>query len=87
MNERHLGRLKGLLDKGAGTVATGGTFDDDDRFLAPTITVEPSPDSPIMQEEIFGPILPVLGSRRARGGSCVHQRTGQATRPLRLRRR
>jgi aldehyde dehydrogenase (NAD+) len=61
VNARHLGRLKGLLDKGAGTVVTGGTFDDSDRFLAPTITVDPSPDSAIMREEIFGPILPVLG--------------------------
>jgi aldehyde dehydrogenase (NAD+) len=60
VNARHLGRLKGLLDRGAGTVVTGGTFDDSDRFLAPTITVDPSPDSSIMQEEIFGPILPVL---------------------------
>jgi aldehyde dehydrogenase (NAD+) len=61
VNERHLERLKGLLSKGAGAVVTGGTFDDSDRFLAPTITVDPSPDSPVMQEEIFGPILPVLG--------------------------
>ncbi len=60
VNARHLGRLKGLLDKGAGTVVTGGTFDDSDRFLSPTITVDPSPESAIMQEEIFGPILPVL---------------------------
>ena len=61
VNARHLDRLKGLLGKGAGTVVTGGTFDDGDRFLAPTITVDPSPDSAIMQEEIFGPILPILG--------------------------
>ena len=60
VNARHLSRLKGLLDKGAGTVVTGGTLDEADRFLAPTITVDPSPDSPVMQEEIFGPILPVL---------------------------
>jgi aldehyde dehydrogenase (NAD+) len=60
VNARHLGRLKGLLDKGAGTVVTGGTIDEADRFLAPTITVDPNPDSPVMQEEIFGPILPVL---------------------------
>jgi aldehyde dehydrogenase (NAD+) len=60
VNGRHLSRLRGLLDKGAGTIATGGTIDEGDRYVAPTITVEPSPDSPIMQEEIFGPILPVL---------------------------
>jgi aldehyde dehydrogenase (NAD+) len=60
VNARHLGRLKGLLEKGAGTVVTGGTSDDGDRFLAPTVTVDPSPDGALMQEEIFGPILPVL---------------------------
>jgi len=60
VNARHLDRLKGLLAKGAGTVATGGTFDDPDRYLAPTVTVDPSVEAPVMQEEIFGPILPVL---------------------------
>ena len=52
--------LQGLLDRGAGAVATGGEIDAPNRYVAPTITVDPSPDSPIMQEEIFGPILPVL---------------------------
>jgi aldehyde dehydrogenase (NAD+) len=61
VNTRHLQRLVGLLDGGAGTVAVGGQVDPTDRFVGPTVTVEPSPDSPIMQEEIFGPILPVLG--------------------------
>jgi len=60
VNERHLARLRGLLDRGAGTVVTGGTVDDAQRYVPPTITVDPSPDSPIMSEEIFGPILPVL---------------------------
>jgi len=61
VNGRHLDRLQGLLDKGAGTVAAGGQVDATERFVAPTVTVEPSLDSPVMQEEIFGPILPVLG--------------------------
>jgi aldehyde dehydrogenase (NAD+) len=61
INERHVARLQGLLDKGAGTVATGGQVDAAERFVAPTITIEPNTDSPVMQEEIFGPILPVLG--------------------------
>jgi len=61
VNGRHLDRLQGLLDKGAGTVAAGGQVDAAERFVAPTVTVEPSPDSAVMQEEIFGPILPVLG--------------------------
>ena len=32
----------------------------DDLYIAPTVLVDVSPDSPIMQDEIFGPILPVL---------------------------
>ena len=60
VNDRHLDRLEGLLADGAGTVVAGGTSDEADRYLAPTITVDPSPDSRVMQEEIFGPILPVL---------------------------
>lgn len=60
VNERHLARLRGLLDRGAGTVVTGGSVDDAQRYVPPTITVDPSTDSPIMSEEIFGPILPVL---------------------------
>ncbi|MGV3758245.1 MAG: aldehyde dehydrogenase family protein [Actinomycetota bacterium] len=60
VNARHLERLQRLLAAGAGTIATGGTSDAADRYLAPTVTVDPDPDAPIMQEEIFGPILPVL---------------------------
>ena len=60
VNDRHLSRLKGLLARGAGTVATGGTIDETQRYVAPTVTVDPPLDSPVMQEEIFGPILPVL---------------------------
>jgi aldehyde dehydrogenase (NAD+) len=61
VNGRHLDRLKGLLDSGAGTVAVGGQVDAAERFVAPTVTIDPSPDSAVMREEIFGPILPVLG--------------------------
>jgi aldehyde dehydrogenase (NAD+) len=61
VNDRHLERLQGLLANGAGTVAAGGEVDAAERYVAPTITVEPRPDAAIMQEEIFGPILPVLG--------------------------
>ncbi len=60
INERHTRRLQGLLDAGAGSVVTGGQVDLDRRWVEPTITLDPSPESPVMQEEIFGPILPVL---------------------------
>jgi aldehyde dehydrogenase (NAD+) len=43
-----------------GTIFHGGQHDRSDRFIAPTVLVNVSPDSPAMQEEIFGPILPIL---------------------------
>lgn len=44
----------------SGKVVTGGTVKTSERYFAPTILCEVAPDSPVMQEEIFGPILPVL---------------------------
>lgn len=61
VNERHWRRLKGLLDAGGfDAVACGGDGDESTRYLAPTILVGVSADAAVMQEEIFGPILPVL---------------------------
>lgn len=58
VNDRHLARLEKLL--GAGTVVTGGVADPADRYLGPTVLTGVTRDDPVMQEEIFGPILPVL---------------------------
>jgi aldehyde dehydrogenase (NAD+) len=58
VNDRHLGRLEKLL--GAGTVVTGGIVDHDARFLGPTVVTGVTRDDPVMQEEVFGPVLPVL---------------------------
>ncbi|MFI5828215.1 aldehyde dehydrogenase family protein [Streptomyces sp. NPDC051578] len=58
INERHFDRLTGLLD--SGRTVTGGTHDRADRYIAPTVLAEVAPDSPVMREEIFGPILPVV---------------------------
>ena len=38
----------------------GGHYDREERYLSPTILTDISPDAPVMQEEIFGPIFPVL---------------------------
>ena len=62
VNDRHVARLQGYLeDRGAGGIATGGQVDAAVKYVAPTVTVDPNPETPLMQEEIFGPILPVLG--------------------------
>src|SRR5262244_1469951 len=58
VSEGHFDRLVGLL--ASGTIYHGGQHDRGDRFIAPTVLVNVSPNSPVMQEEIFGPILPNL---------------------------
>jgi aldehyde dehydrogenase (NAD+) len=60
VNVRHLARLKALLDTSGATVAFGGESQAADRYIAPTLLTEVDPASPIMQEEIFGPLLPIL---------------------------
>ena len=58
VNDKALDRLIGYLNDG--TVYHGGRYDKSERFLEPTILTNVSPDAPVMQEEIFGPIFPVL---------------------------
>ena len=60
VSDRHLQRLKGLIESSGGTVVLGGESDDADRYLAPTLIVDPDLGAPIMQEEIFGPVLPIV---------------------------
>ncbi|MFJ5280895.1 aldehyde dehydrogenase family protein [Streptomyces parvulus] len=61
VNDRHFHRLTGLM--GAGDLLTGGDFDAEDRYIAPTVLTDVPPQAPVMAEEIFGPILPVLTVR------------------------
>ena len=58
VNERHLDRLSALLD--SGEVVAGGRVDREDLYMAPTVLGNVDPSSPVMAEEIFGPILPVV---------------------------
>ncbi len=60
VNDRHLDRLESLLAGSGGRVATGGGVDHDERWIEPTVVVDPDPNSSLMTEEIFGPILPVI---------------------------
>lgn len=61
VNERQFDRLTGYLEKTSGTVALGGGSTRSSLSIEPTVVVDPDPAEPLMQEEIFGPILPVLG--------------------------
>ncbi|ACO47138.2 aldehyde dehydrogenase family protein [Deinococcus deserti] len=47
------------LEQGA-RLALGGDFDPEARFISPTVVTDVTPDMPLMQEELFGPVLPVL---------------------------
>lgn len=58
INRRHFDRLTAYLS--TGDVEFGGQHDAADLYLAPTLLTRVPADSPVMQEEIFGPILPVL---------------------------
>ncbi|XP_018326467.1 aldehyde dehydrogenase, dimeric NADP-preferring isoform X2 [Agrilus planipennis] len=58
VNDRHYHRLAKLIADSK--VAFGGETDEEERFIGPTLIVDVKPDDSIMQEEIFGPILPIL---------------------------
>lgn len=58
INERQFDRLIGLLDKGK--VITGGGYNKSEKYIAPTIIDNITWKDPIMLDEIFGPILPVM---------------------------
>ena len=58
INERHFDRLADLLD--SGRVVVGGSSDRTTKYIAPTVLADVDPKSPVMQEEIFGPVLPIV---------------------------
>ena len=58
INERHFDRLSGLLD--SGRVVVGGDSDRATKYIAPTVLADVDPNSPVMGEEIFGPVLPIV---------------------------
>ena len=58
VSDKALERLIGYLDNG--TIYHGGKYDKAERYLSPTILTDIHENAPVMQEEIFGPIFPVL---------------------------
>jgi len=58
VSQRHFDRLAGMLR--SGTIAVGGDAIADDRYISPTILVDVDMDSQMMDEEIFGPLLPII---------------------------
>jgi len=60
VNERHFNRLTTALAATQGRVVIGGGSDPSKLNIQPTVVVDPAADEPLMTDEIFGPILPVL---------------------------
>jgi aldehyde dehydrogenase (NAD+) len=58
ISTRHFDRLSRLLN--SGKVIFGGQTDRDDKFISPTLLEGVSLEDAVMQEEIFGPILPII---------------------------
>ncbi len=58
VNAKAVDRLSTLLNEG--TIVYGGDVDKEERFISPTIIDNVKPDFAVMQEEIFGPVLPVM---------------------------
>jgi len=58
ISDKHYNRLKGLLEDGR--IILGGRYDDERRFIEPTLIDCISLSSSIMDEEIFGPIIPII---------------------------
>lgn len=60
VNERQFERLSSMISATDGRVVTGGYTNRASLRIEPTVIVDPSPTDPVMEGEIFGPILPVL---------------------------
>ncbi|QIZ69401.1 aldehyde dehydrogenase [Oxynema aestuarii] len=58
VSDKHFQRLASLLQDAQ--IVTGGELDPGDRYIAPTLVENVALDAPLMQEEIFGPILPII---------------------------
>ena len=58
VNDKAFERIKQYIKDSK--VLCGGSFDATQRYIEPTLLDNPAPDSPVMSEEIFGPVLPVI---------------------------
>lgn len=60
INARHFNRIQSYLIDHTNKVQIGGESDELENYIAPTVILNPELDSPLMTDEIFGPLLPVI---------------------------
>lgn len=58
VNARHFARIVKYLD--GQNVVYGGESDESTKYIQPTLVLDPAEDSPLMEQEIFGPVLPII---------------------------
>ena len=60
INLRQFSRIRALLASTKGKIVYGGDLDEEDLYISPTVILVSSPDDPILQDESFGPLIPIL---------------------------
>jgi len=60
INDFHVKRLTRLMETSGGKIVHGGKVRTDIKYIEPTIIVDPNPQSEMMTDEIFGPIMPII---------------------------
>lgn len=84
INSNHFNRLKTAIDetvKQGGKLELGGKMNPQSQMISPTVMTQISWKHPIMQDEIFGPVLPVIGYENLEE---VYQTLQQIEKPLAL---
>lgn len=60
INKKHFDRIEGLISLEKDNIVFGGNSNEETKYIEPTILRIEDFDSPIMKEEIFGPVLPII---------------------------
>lgn len=60
INNKHFNRIKNIIEKDKDGIIFGGKTNEEDRYIEPTLIDVKSRDAASMQEEIFGPVLPIM---------------------------
>lgn len=71
VNAKAFERVTGYLKDGK--IAYGGRCNPETRWIEPTLLEDVSPDAPVMQEEIFGPVFPMIAFSESAGESFLQQ--------------
>lgn len=71
IDERHYNRLMNFLERGK--IVYGGRRNQQQLYIAPTLLEDVHPEDPIMQEEIFGPLLPIISFQNSTEAKAIIQ--------------